>query len=1123
MVITCSWSLTEEQINCPIYNNDPTYTPNFSLADYVETTLQRIADENVPIFFATGNNGNNVVSFLAKDPRTIAVGSMTYCDVVRKEVGDCSTNNDIDYGGDYGSNYGNELDISAPGRNILTTDLVGDDGRNDSSFAGPSSPPYNNQNFHDVDYHFFGGTSSAAPQVAAAAALMLSVNPYLNSDEIRAILQNTADKVGPYTYVCGRCDELGYGRLNVYQAVLAAQNFQPITTNTTWNSVNYTFYLPIVITNNSTLTIENLSTIEFGPNGSIVIEPGSILNINNSTLTHISGCNDLWKGIELLISTTSPEHGTLNISNNSVIENAEVGVTYTTQGPCKSIYCPECPTLPVGIFASGSTFRNNQIAIKVLAQRNIFQSCLYGSVDINGCTFDLTSTLPPSIIFPVTYMEMDLANSVNIQNTTFTQSVGLTGDQRPIGIVSNQSAGLQIVNNCNFDDLYIAIISFHEFLLTENITIQNSEKGIQKFGGKFGLAWITGNTFTNVNEGIFIQSGSYDEISYNNFNIPSTYDAYGLFMIGCGGFHIEGNTLTGAGVFGDFSYGMVFENSAALGGVVFNNEFLNTDFHIQSQGVNELLKIRCNDFTNPGTKSWTVVLDDAMRGKLKDQGNSGCDVDHQQAAGNHWFPVCTLSTVEDIFVANIPYEGPIDFMYFAHQFDKDGFTTTIPECSSPAWKNTNHLHICGSSELGPPNPSCADFIQGIVGDPDDDLEGYIGGLITLKEDYRNEAKSEKATLKALTDGGDTQALLDIILQNKSPGKVKNALLDASPFLSDKVMIAALNDKPTPLPPGIIKEILVANSRFSKEVMKAVSKRIPLLPPGIIKNIDAAQTIISDKELLERRIVWLLGEVQLIENEMRRQLLKHREEVKAKEVLEKSETTESKKVLAEVLLDEQQIAQSRAMLDTVIIKAQSDTMFRDSADCAHIVKENQQFLKLMNTLLDIADSGKTVFEMDSVQEQKIREVASNNPIVSAYKAQVTLELTKKEHFVHSIMKIQQNMNKMAGSGDSNDEEVEYPGIIGEKMHEEFSFEAYHLSNYPNPFRDGTIIGAYIPPHFADNKIIIYDIVGNEMEQYNLKKGHNFIEISSAELQNGIYFYSLISSGYKIDTKKMVHIK
>jgi len=66
----------------------------------------------------------------------------------------------------------------------------------------------------------FGGTSYACPQVAGVAALMLSVNPNLTQQQVFDILTTNADQVGGYTYTNGRCNELGFGRLNACRAVI---------------------------------------------------------------------------------------------------------------------------------------------------------------------------------------------------------------------------------------------------------------------------------------------------------------------------------------------------------------------------------------------------------------------------------------------------------------------------------------------------------------------------------------------------------------------------------------------------------------------------------------------------------------------------------------------------------------------------------------------------------------------------------------------------------------------------------------------------------------------------------------------------------------------------------------
>jgi hypothetical protein len=66
-----------------------------------------------------------------------------------------------------------------------------------------------------------GGTSAACPEVAGVAALLLSLNPALTPAQIFDAVTESADKVGGYTYAGGRCDQMGFGRLNAFNAVSA--------------------------------------------------------------------------------------------------------------------------------------------------------------------------------------------------------------------------------------------------------------------------------------------------------------------------------------------------------------------------------------------------------------------------------------------------------------------------------------------------------------------------------------------------------------------------------------------------------------------------------------------------------------------------------------------------------------------------------------------------------------------------------------------------------------------------------------------------------------------------------------------------------------------------------------
>ena len=97
----------------------------------------------------------------------------------------------------YLSNYGDWVDIAAPGRDIvsLLATLPGEAVR-----AG--------------DRSIKSGTSMAAPHVSGTCALLLAANPLLRCDELQQILTATADPIAP-----GICSS--NGRLNVYNALRA--------------------------------------------------------------------------------------------------------------------------------------------------------------------------------------------------------------------------------------------------------------------------------------------------------------------------------------------------------------------------------------------------------------------------------------------------------------------------------------------------------------------------------------------------------------------------------------------------------------------------------------------------------------------------------------------------------------------------------------------------------------------------------------------------------------------------------------------------------------------------------------------------------------------------------------
>ncbi len=155
------------------------------------------------VLFSSGNGSNGNVNYPARLSTVIAVGAASMLDE-KKNAGS----------GDrqawWGGNYGDDLDVIAP-TICYSTDIAGASGYNTSS---GSAGDY---------YETFNGTSAACPNAAGVMALLLSADSNLTAAQAQTRLEDTADKVDLYEYDGnGWNKHVGHGRVNAYQAVLAA-------------------------------------------------------------------------------------------------------------------------------------------------------------------------------------------------------------------------------------------------------------------------------------------------------------------------------------------------------------------------------------------------------------------------------------------------------------------------------------------------------------------------------------------------------------------------------------------------------------------------------------------------------------------------------------------------------------------------------------------------------------------------------------------------------------------------------------------------------------------------------------------------------------------------------------
>jgi hypothetical protein len=266
-----------------------------------------------------------------------------------------------------------------------------------------------------------GGSSLGAAFLAGIAALMLDVNNCLTPQEIEDILYNSSDDVPNRIFGFQDRFEPGRGKVNAYQAVLAAQGYSGRPRLEVLSGEDETiedenlYFNDIIVRTGATLAI-NRSTINIegnnsGPyqNGRIVVERGAKLIVRNSLLTSSSTsslCTDNdWSGIRVHGNIDLPQpnlydaSGTLQV--NTPLQPNEAGVVILLEGTIMEKAYNAVATAAPGypyqeqvnrwgglVIADNVTFRNNFRAAEFLQYpRRSAGNTFTNQSTFNNCDF----------------------------------------------------------------------------------------------------------------------------------------------------------------------------------------------------------------------------------------------------------------------------------------------------------------------------------------------------------------------------------------------------------------------------------------------------------------------------------------------------------------------------------------------------------------------------------------------------------------------------------------------------------------------------------------------------------------------------------------------------------------
>ena len=233
--------------------------------------INQAYNQNIPVIACMMNFNNGVSYYPAAFANSIAVGSTNPND---------NRTSPFFWSATSGSNYGNHIDVVAPGNYMYGLSYT-----SDTSYGS-----------------YWGGTSQATPLVAGVVSLMLSVNPNLTVEEIRTILRNTAeDQVGnPLEDTIGWDQYYGAGRVNANNALTYLQNL----TNTNFDSNDLFKIYPNPVKN--TLYFEIPASLKDNFSVSIYDITGRYVKKNNEAVENIN-VSDLNSGLYIAVISNDTE------------------------------------------------------------------------------------------------------------------------------------------------------------------------------------------------------------------------------------------------------------------------------------------------------------------------------------------------------------------------------------------------------------------------------------------------------------------------------------------------------------------------------------------------------------------------------------------------------------------------------------------------------------------------------------------------------------------------------------------------------------------------------------------------------------------------------------------------
>lgn len=852
-----------------------------------------------------------------------------------------------------------------------------------------------------------------------------------------------------------------------------------------WNNVHYKIREDLHIYYDKDLIVNN-SIIEMGENSKIYVKEGAKLILNNSTITHIEGCDDTWAGIEVWGDPTESQgldangdyaQGYVEL-NNSYIKHAETGVYL---GKVSYYY-----TFDGGILkATGSDFINCKRAVYFPYYANIINVAGYEYERNNISNFEECNfILDDACIFDISDID-HLVRLEGVKGITFEACSFINNIDRQyndlIGLLSSNSS-FSIKGKCNtnispcndweestFEGFWCAIKAYN-IDDSESFTVRNSKFIDNGIGIR---ASIVNNIAVFDNE---------FQIGENLYEQQDCEDApgIGIDLINSSGFALESNDFSKytAAPSGNYTGISIFECNAM--DEVFNNDFSNLSYANFASGRNwgndyfEGLSYICNENANNFADFY--VSDEGFdKGIQLMQGSSALSPGNKFSSTASWHFYNGGDHQVDYYYTN---PGSIEEPNNNLLYNTAKYLTTN--------SNTCSNHYGGNDELN------------VLLSPEQQTQIEI----QFYQNYTN-YNNVKVLYDDLIDGGDTDGEI-IDIKNAQPEdmwELRAQLLGDSPHLSLEVL-KEVADKTEVFPETAIFDILAANPDELKkeELITYLEEKEDPLPDYMINILQSLTTGITYKTVLQQEMANYKYEYTRSANEMIRS-------IKANEILDRDLLRNWLDNLGGIQADREIISsfiEEDNFTDALVMANMLPQLYKmDDND----ITDNYNYISLIEILQTLYSENRHLNQINAIELDQLEQIAYNSDLFAGTMARNILEFVEGGNTMICRNYDQGNSSYKSGTFTNNELAMAY---------------GLQLAISPNPANAWVEFEYTMPLDENRGNISVVDASGKTIETISINTYQGKKLWDTSNWNNGVYTITL-KSGDLLFTDRLIIVK